>query len=304
MANTQIKDATGATVYVKSTGVGSDGDPRIHEHLETNSGSIKTAVEIIDNIVKAEDAAHNSGDSGVMLLGVRKDSAGTLASNDGDYTPAQMDPYGSLRVAITSGSSANTEYTEGDTDASITGIASMWEDTGNTLRATSATYPMPTTGSGNVAHDAADSGNPIKIGGKARTTNPTAVADADRVDGTFDKIGRQVVTIGHVRELVAQNTITLANTSEATLLAAGGAGVYHDLTHLTITNSSASAVVVYLRDATAGSIIDNIAIAAGGGITKTYTRPWKQTTANSNWTAQLSGSVSSVYITVQAEKNV
>jgi len=38
-----------------------------------------------------------------------------------------------------------TEYTEGDTDASITGIAIMWEDTSDTLRAVSAAKPLPIT---------------------------------------------------------------------------------------------------------------------------------------------------------------
>lgn len=46
---------------------------------------------------------------------------------------------------------------------------------------------------GNVAHDAVDSGNPAKIGGKAATGVPTAVADADRVNAWFDEYGRQVV---------------------------------------------------------------------------------------------------------------
>ena len=47
--------------------------------------------------------------------------------------------------------------------------------------------------SGNVAHDAADSGNPVKIGGKAASTKPTAVSAADRVDAYFDLFGRQHV---------------------------------------------------------------------------------------------------------------
>ena len=42
---------------------------------------------------------------------------------------------------------------------------------------------------GNVAHDAVDLGNPVKIGGKATTTAPAVVADGDRVDATFDKYG-------------------------------------------------------------------------------------------------------------------
>lgn len=43
---------------------------------------------------------------------------------------------------------------------------------------------------GNVAHDAADSGNPVKIGGIAETTTRSAVADGDRVDAHFDELGR------------------------------------------------------------------------------------------------------------------
>lgn len=44
--------------------------------------------------------------------------------------------------------------------------------------------------SGDIAHDAADSGNPIKIGGRAKTSIPVAVADGDRVNAYFDKYGR------------------------------------------------------------------------------------------------------------------
>jgi hypothetical protein len=43
---------------------------------------------------------------------------------------------------------------------------------------------------GNVAHDAVDAGNPIKIGGKARTTLPSVVAADDRVDAYFTAYGQ------------------------------------------------------------------------------------------------------------------
>jgi hypothetical protein len=44
-----------------------------------------------------------------------------------------------------------------------------------------------------VAHDAADSGSPAKIGGYASTTAPTAVTAGDRVNGWFNLNGAQVV---------------------------------------------------------------------------------------------------------------
>jgi hypothetical protein len=45
-----------------------------------------------------------------------------------------------------------------------------------------------------VAHDAVDSGNPVKIGGKALTAMPAAVAANDRTNANFDLYGRQFVT--------------------------------------------------------------------------------------------------------------
>lgn len=43
---------------------------------------------------------------------------------------------------------------------------------------------------GDIAHDAADSGSPIKLGGKAATSIPAAVSNADRVNAYFDEYGR------------------------------------------------------------------------------------------------------------------
>lgn len=46
---------------------------------------------------------------------------------------------------------------------------------------------------GAIAHDSAQSGNPVKIGGRAYTGTPSAVADADMVDAFFDQFGAQAV---------------------------------------------------------------------------------------------------------------
>ena len=47
-----------------------------------------------------------------------------------------------VNVVQTSGA-GSTQYTEGDTDASITGNAILWEDAGDTLATVSATSPLP-----------------------------------------------------------------------------------------------------------------------------------------------------------------
>lgn len=67
-----------------------------------------------------------------------------------------------------------------------------------TMTEVSPTTPLPvdivsTTGGdeiqGNIAHDTADSGNPVKIGGKAYSSEPSAVTANDRVNAYFDQNG-------------------------------------------------------------------------------------------------------------------
>jgi|3_EtaG_2_1085321.scaffolds.fasta_scaffold15829_2 hypothetical protein len=52
------------------------------------------------NLGKVEDTLHNSGDVGVMVLGVRKDNLGTLTSWDGDYNSLQLNDSGALWAAL------------------------------------------------------------------------------------------------------------------------------------------------------------------------------------------------------------
>ena len=156
---------------------------------------------------------------------------------------------------------------------------------------------------GDVTSDFSDSGNPVKIGGQARTSLPTAVTNTDRVNAIYDVFGR-VITLPHApRNLVTTNTITLSTTAETTLLTQV-ASVFLDLVHLRCTNGSGTLVRVDIRDATAGTIRDSIALAAsGGGFTETYHVPVPQTTVNNNWTAQLSAAVTDVRCTARAIQN-
>jgi hypothetical protein len=77
------------------------------------------------NLGKAEDAAHSSGDTGVMSLAVRLDSAASLADTDGDYAPLQLDSAGALRVT---GGGGGTEYVvDAAAPAAPTGSAGLME---------------------------------------------------------------------------------------------------------------------------------------------------------------------------------
>lgn len=73
------------------------------------------------NLGKADDAAHSSGDTGIMSLGVRKDAAAALAGADGDYQPFIFDANGRLHVTDpNAGTGAPTNpVTEADSGTDI-----------------------------------------------------------------------------------------------------------------------------------------------------------------------------------------
>lgn len=171
----------------------------------------------------------------------------------------------------------------------------------------SATDRLKVITGGDVASGTTDSGNPTKIGGVARTTNPTAVSDGQRVGASFDKLGKQVV-VGSVRELKGkQTTIITSSTSETTIVTAGAAGVFNDVYKLIIANTSATATEVTIRDTTTGTgnSLEPFYVPAGDtrGFTLAESGANPQTTAASNWTAQCGTSVASIKITAHYIKN-
>lgn len=59
---------------------------------------------------KAEDAAHTSGDVGVMALAIRQDSESVLAGTTGDYIPLSVNSNGYLRVTLDPRQTDGSEY--------------------------------------------------------------------------------------------------------------------------------------------------------------------------------------------------
>lgn len=76
--------------------------------------------------------------------------ATSVSSIDGKIDTFNLTTTDPISVAITDGNGdqitsfgGGTQYTEADTDSSITGTAMLWEDTSDTLRAVSAAKPLP-----------------------------------------------------------------------------------------------------------------------------------------------------------------
>lgn len=158
---------------------------------------------------------------------------------------------------------------------------------------------------GNVAHDGVDAGAPVKLGGYAVVSAlPPAVASGDRVNGLFDKFGRQVVSF-HPREAVVQAQATVESAANRTIMASGGAGIFRDIAHLVITNEAATAMTMYLFDGSAAGAARAIyAIAAGGGAVVPYPIPLKQLTPDRVWSVTINPSVAAFqYVNIQAVEN-
>jgi hypothetical protein len=174
-----------------------------------------------------------------------------------------------------------------------------------TIASDNTAFTVNATSTGNVASGSSDSGNPVKTGGVARQTNPTAVTDGQRVNDFSDDVGRKIVVLNQCRDLVGSQTTTItSSTTETAIVTAGGAGIFNDLTSLTITNSSATALIVTLKDSTGGTTQGIYALAANGGIALTFPTPKKQATANNNWTLTCGASVASIYVVAEFVKNV
>jgi hypothetical protein len=109
---------------------------------------------------------------------------------------------------------------------------------------------------GDVAHDAADSGNPVKQGAKATTSlaGLTLVANADRTDLFAGIDGVQIVRPYCNLEDIVSGVAAITDGSSTSVIASQGAGVKTYVTTVIIANTSATAVTVDLRDGAAGAV--------------------------------------------------
>jgi hypothetical protein len=153
----------------------------------------------------AGDVAHDAVDTGnPVKIGGKAESTAPTSVADGDRADAWFDLKGRL-VVTPADDSGNRPYfaalnsTSIASPASKYGVASLslgyyYNNSTGQVTANPGTSDGPVV-HGNVAHDAVDTGNPIKIGGKAKLTAPTAVADGDRVDAWLDRLGRMTISI-------------------------------------------------------------------------------------------------------------
>lgn len=114
-------------------------------------------------------------------------------------------------------------------------------------------FPSRTAGvtsTGNVAHDGAVSGNPIRIGTKAVTAMPAVVsATNDVADSISTMQGVPIVTLDTVSAQRLRASLSLTTTSDTAIFAAQGTGLRSVLTDAQIINTG-TAVDLIIKDGT------------------------------------------------------
>ena len=135
---------------------------------------------------------------------------------------------------------------------------------------------------GTKDHDAADDGSPVKIGGRARSSEIAAVANNDRADLITDLVGK-LITLPYANpENFVSGAITTAMTGTTTksLLAAPAAGLRNYITQITVSNSHATVGTdVVIQDGSGGTTLYTIpAAAVYGGAVLTFPVPLRQPT--------------------------
>lgn len=140
----------------------------------------------------------------------------------------------------------------------------------------------------------------------AKTANPTAATDGNMVGAMADKLGRQVVVLGNVRDLKGNQLTTITSSVVETTVVTAVVSTFLDVYGCIVENTSATGTKVTFKDSTAGTTQFEIYVPANE--TRGFMLPssdgFKQTTVNTAWTATCGTSVASIVITMLYVKNI
>jgi len=223
----------------------------------------------------------------------------------GAQRPVEVDENGNLRVDLVSGVSVSTSIesgtlievrqVSGSAFSVATGPTSL-----DVQQVSGSAWSIATGPTSLDVQQVSGSNWSSEVGGVARTTNPTAVADAAAVKSSHDDLGRQGITPYQVRDLLTTAYVTTSTGVETTLSAAV-AGVLLDCVQVVCSNESGAAVDVDFRSVTAGNVEFSLSVPANATSGFIPVVPWPQGNTGNNWTMDVSGSdVSNTTVNVAA----
>lgn len=227
-------------------GSSQDAGTRRPQHVVVVDGTTGTEVAVGLGVEYVEDAAAAANPVGKITMLVRQDTPAGKVTTDGDNVAQGGTNFGAAYVTVLDSGGTpvsvglGTQYTEGDTDSTITGTAALTEGPSNTLTPlqSNAAKELLVATNGAVAHDAVDSGNPIKVGGIAVTAAPAAVSALDRVNAIFDLWGRLYTRHGNQAPVASTFTgthVPATNVQASKVQASAGSGKRNVCTGFTVT---------------------------------------------------------------------
>lgn len=209
-------------------------------------------------------------------------TAGTIAVGGIQAHDAPLSGNNPILVGGVGSSVTPTAVTNGD-------LSRFWLTTTGALNIADAGASITVDGTvttvGDVSHDGVDSGNPQKIGAKAiaHSSNPAAVAAADRTDLYANRHGILWTIGGHPNIQSAEYFTTGAQTND-NVLPLISAGTKYVITSITVTASAANTVNTSVRlgfgttgvpaqgtsgaDAVTKVVLSHPNIPAGSGVVK------------------------------------
>jgi len=177
----------------------------------------------------------------------------------------------------------------------------------NSFRVAIASDQSVLPAGGNVAHDAADSGNPVKIGAKAKSSlaGITLVAADDRTDSFADIDGISLSKPYSTNADIIAGTGSSANTSDTAVtgLAGGAANVFAYITSIQVVNTSASNALITFKNGNDGAVLAYTIAPAAGGSNLVFPTPLKVTSANTTLHFSSNVSASTIYVSAQGFKS-
>lgn len=277
-----------------------DGVEGILTTMDADTGAIMTSVQLIDDAIVADDAAFTPATTKVMMAGFEYDDTSPDSVNEGDAGAARMSANRNLYMQI-------RDAAGNERGVNVNASNQMSVSVDNTVTVAShavtnaGTFAVQESGgaltalqimddwdngasdgasvSGDVAHDTADAGEPVKVGFKAYnfdgTAPQTAVAEGDRVNAIANPEGIQYVETAHPRFWHVSADYASAQTN-ATVKAAPGASLSLYITDISISNG-ATAGNITLLDGSGGTVLYEIYPAINGGATLNLKNPIRLT---------------------------
>jgi hypothetical protein len=278
----------------------------------TQNADVRQATASNLNAQTVGNAASAAADSGNPVKVGGKYDATLPTYTDGQRSNLQVDQRGKVYTTIANAGNSQTAASVlaiADAQANGTGLVTdsqaMVFNGATWDRARGDTTSGQYVG-GAIAHDAVDSGNPNKIGAKATSSLSalTPVATADRTDLFAGVDGVQIVRPHCNLEDIISGVAEITDGSSTSVIAAQGSGIRSYVCAVTISNTSATAVEVDLRNGTAGAVIWTFPVPANtSGLTFGFPIPLPLPTTNVAIAADPSAAASTVTVSVLGFKS-